>query len=72
MNLELHWFLAATGDGRTLVRGGHSVKEFLLYRSPHVEEAYWFPEEVMPLLRWRDLPGDDSTATGPRSPSQAA
>ncbi|MFY0406692.1 LLM class flavin-dependent oxidoreductase [Solicola sp. PLA-1-18] len=27
MNLALHWFLPTTGDGRTLVGGGHSVPQ---------------------------------------------
>ena len=34
------------------------IDEFILSGYPHVEEAYWFAEGVMPLLRARGLYGD--------------
>jgi alkanesulfonate monooxygenase len=36
------------------------IEEFILSGYPHVEEAYWFAEGVMPLLRARGMLGDDS------------
>ncbi|GAB2875923.1 LLM class flavin-dependent oxidoreductase [Nocardioides pacificus] len=35
------------------------IDEFVLSGYPHVEEAYWFAEGVMPLLRSKGLLGDD-------------
>ena len=34
------------------------IDEFILSGYPHVEEAYWFAEGVMPLLRRKGLHGD--------------
>jgi alkanesulfonate monooxygenase len=40
------------------------IDEFILSGYPHVEEAYWFAEGVMPLLRARGvLPSADEPAT---------
>jgi alkanesulfonate monooxygenase len=35
------------------------IDEFILSGYPHVEEAYWFAEGVMPILRARELYGAD-------------
>jgi len=44
------------------------LDDFILSGQPHVEEAYWVGEGVLPLLRERGLlgqgPGDSSSATG--------
>ena len=42
------------------------IDEFILSGYPHVEEAYWFAEGVMPVLRARGLYGD-----GVRTPQVA-
>ena len=43
------------------------IDEFILSGYPHVEEAYWFAEGVMPLLRGKGLHGAGSGArTGGR------
>jgi alkanesulfonate monooxygenase len=34
------------------------IDEFILSGYPHVEEAYWFGEGVMPVLRRRGLLGE--------------
>ncbi|MSZ76107.1 MAG: LLM class flavin-dependent oxidoreductase, partial [Actinobacteria bacterium] len=34
------------------------IDEFILSGYPHVEEAWWFGEGVMPILRSRGLYGD--------------
>lgn len=39
------------------------IEEFILSGYPHVEEAYWFSEGVMPLLRRRGLLGPGAGAT---------
>ena len=41
------------------------IDEFILSGYPHVEEAYWFAEGVMPLLRAKGI-------YGAQSPDQAA
>jgi alkanesulfonate monooxygenase len=33
------------------------IEEFVMSGYPHVEEAYWFAEGVLPLLRRRGLLG---------------
>ncbi len=38
------------------------IDEFILSGYPHVEEAYWFGEGVMPLLRQKGIYGEQVTA----------
>ena len=52
------------------------ISEFILSGYPHLEEAYWFGEGVLPILRqrgrWRHpAPGsaDDSVSTTPFAPT---
>jgi alkanesulfonate monooxygenase len=40
------------------------VDEFILSGYPHVEEAYWFAEGVMPLLRAKGIYGDAEDVAG--------
>ena len=39
MTLKLHWFLPTTGDGRTLVGGGHSVPKGIGVPAGHAGSA---------------------------------
>jgi hypothetical protein len=55
---------------------GLGVSEFILSGYPHLEEAYWFGEGVLPILRQRGrwqhpAPGsaDDSVGTTPFAPT---
>jgi len=48
------------------------IEEFILSGYPHVEEAYWFAEGVMPILRQRGLLGAAEGIAGPRSLSHTA
>ena len=53
---------------------GLGFDEFILSGYPHLEEAYWFGEGVMPILRRRGVltdggPGDPSAdGDGPAEP----
>ncbi|MET8993492.1 hypothetical protein ABZW49_49335, partial [Nonomuraea wenchangensis] len=42
-------------DHRALLRRSALLTEFVLSGYPHLEEAYWFGEGVLPLLRERGL-----------------
>ena len=69
MTLTFDWFPPTSGDGRTLYGRGHSlpvaqaqyaapgISEFILSGYPHLEEAYWFSEGVLPELRRRGVWG---------------
>ncbi len=48
-----------TGSRSTTALG---IDEFILSGYPHVEEAYWFGEGVMPLLRQKGIYGDQVSA----------
>ena len=48
-----------TGSRSTTALG---IDEFILSGYPHVEEAYWFGEGVMPLLRAKGIYGDAVSA----------
>ena len=45
--------------------------EFILSGHPHVEEAYWFGEGVLPLLRRAGLAGGTDTRHGRRGAGPA-
>ena len=45
------------------------IDEFILSGYPNLEEAYWFGENVTPLLRARGLLGDTS---GTQTPAGSA
>lgn len=49
MSLTFHWFLPTNGDSRNVVGGGHSANA-TNSGYPHLEEAYWFGERVLPRL----------------------
>ena len=51
MTLRFHWYLPTNGDGRDRL----GLSEFILSGYPHLEEAYWFGEGVLPILRARGL-----------------
>jgi len=70
MPLRFHWFLPTNGDGGagTSLVGSHEevadlieeyaetgITEFILSGYPHLEEAYWFGEGVLPILGRRGL-----------------
>jgi alkanesulfonate monooxygenase len=68
MPLRFHWNLPANGDSRDIVAGGHEevanlieeyaslgITEFIMSGYPHLEEAYWFGEGVLPILAERGL-----------------
>ena len=68
--------LARGGAGTALV-GSHEevadrieeyaalgISEFVLSGYPHLEEAYWFAEGVLPVLRRRGLLGDLGAPSG--------
>jgi len=70
--------LARGGAGTALV-GSHEevaeriaeyaalgIGEFVLSGYPHLEEAYWFGEGVLPLLRRRGLVGEPGTSSAER------
>lgn len=76
-NLWAGYGLVRGGAGTTLV-GSHSevadrieeyhalgFDEFVLSGHPHLEEAYWFGEGVMPILRRRGLLREDAAAVAP-------
>jgi alkanesulfonate monooxygenase len=44
---------------------GLGFDQFILSGYPHLEEAYWFGEGVMPILRHRGLLPDDGTSDAP-------
>ncbi|MFY1682259.1 LLM class flavin-dependent oxidoreductase [Micromonospora sp.] len=48
------------------------IDEFILSGHPHLEEAYWFGEGVLPILRarglWRHPAGDQATVPTPSVP----
>jgi len=52
-------------DGRITEYASLGISEFILSGYPHLEEAYWFGEGVLPIVRergsWRPPvgPGDD-------------
>ena len=48
------------------------IEELILSGYPHVEEAYWFAEGVMPVLRRRGLLGAGGEAARPSSLGQTA
>jgi len=43
-------------------------EEFILSGYPHLEEAFWFGEGVMPRLRRRGLLADPPGGAGPTAP----
>ncbi|KWW99557.1 LLM class flavin-dependent oxidoreductase [Carbonactinospora thermoautotrophica] len=47
------------------------IDEFILSGYPHLEEAYWFGEGVLPVLRRRGLLGDAAPAEPRRAPISA-
>jgi hypothetical protein len=57
MALRFHWFLPTNGDGRDIDRieeyASLGISEFILSGYPHLEEAYWFGEGVLPELERR-------------------
>jgi hypothetical protein len=53
MNLRFHRFRPTSGDGRAIVGHGHSLPLESGY--PHLEEACWFGEGVLPELPSRDV-----------------
>jgi alkanesulfonate monooxygenase len=82
-NLWAGYGLVRGGAGTTLV-GSHSdvadrieeyhqlgFDEFILSGHPHLEEAYWFGEGVMPVLRRRGLLDDVSDAASAPIPPSA-
>ncbi|MBL7495391.1 LLM class flavin-dependent oxidoreductase [Frankia nepalensis] len=85
-NLWAGFGLVRPGAGTALV-GSHSevadrleelhalgVDHFILSGHPHLEEAYWFAEGVLPLLRQRGLlaGAEGAAASGPASAATAA
>ncbi|MFI6512005.1 LLM class flavin-dependent oxidoreductase [Streptosporangium sp. NPDC050855] len=48
--------------------GGRGITEFVMSGHPHVEEAYWFGEGVLPILRGRGL-WEHPAAAGAHEPA---
>ena len=66
MSITFHWFLPTSGGAGTALVGSHTevaeriteyhrlgIDEFVLSGYPHLEEAYWFGENVLPRFAAR-------------------
>ncbi len=73
MSAHIHWFLPTAGDGRN-ISGFGSVADHrpVDIGQPHLEEAYWFGEGVLPLLRRSGMVADRRAATGTAASGVAA